>query len=578
MWTGQRTRDSWFTWGLATMLAWLAGGCGQPAPPAQLPTPITNQAATGAPVAEDGDAAIAPDDGAAKEAEPSAPPEPDSQANSHAEDEAAQDNGEGIEAAADETAIDESLVRDVWDTIYLKGKKVGYERTRTYEFTEEGRKLLRMDAESVIKIGRFNEQADQRMTMRSVETPEGQLVRFETIAEQGPTPDRTVGELQGDTMVLTVTTAGKTSTSEMPWSKDIGGFLAQEQELALRPMKPGETRQLKLLMPVLNQIADVTLTAGDIESTDVLGTPLELQRIDAKVVLAGITLPTTMWIDRAGETIKNTTELMQHEEYRTSKEVALGEIEAADFDLGMETLVKLDPPPARGHEARRAKYRVHLDGGDPSEVFVNCRTQEVKRIDDHTAEVTVIADDPDAPAPTGQPLPADAPPAADELAANNLIQCDDAKVIELAEEAASDETDPLLIAARLEGFVQRSITNKNYSTAFATAADVAQTREGDCTEHSVLLAALLRARGVPARVAMGLVYVPDAQALAYHMWTEAYVHDRWMPLDGTMGRGGIGAAHLKLGQSTLAGASAYSSLLPVAQVLGRLRVQVLEEE
>ena len=41
----------------------------------------------------------------------------------------------------------------------------------------------------------------------------------------------------------------------------------------------------------------------------------------------------------------------------------------------------------------------------------------------------------------------------------------------------------------------------------ATAAEVARSREGDCTEHAVLLAALARARGIPARVAMGLVYV-----------------------------------------------------------------------
>jgi len=63
--------------------------------------------------------------------------------------------------------------------------------------------------------------------------------------------------------------------------------------------------------------------------------------------------------------------------------------------------------------------------------------------------------------------------------------------------------------------------------------------------------------------------------LAFHMWTEVSIAGRWIPLDATLGRGGIGAAHLKLAQSSLAGADALAGFLPIAQVLGRLQVSVL---
>jgi hypothetical protein len=105
---------------------------------------------------------------------------------------------------------------------------------------------------------------------------------------------------------------------------------------------------------------------------------------------------------------------------------------------------------------------------------------------------------------------------------------------------------------------------------------VAESREGDCTEHAVLLAALLRALELPARVSIGLVYAPSEQGFAFHLWTEVYLNGRWLPLDGTLGRGGIGAAHLKLADSSLAGDNAYASFLPVAQVLGRLKIEVLD--
>ena len=62
------------------------------------------------------------------------------------------------------------------------------------------------------------------------------------------------------------------------------------------------------------------------------------------------------------------------------------------------------------------------------------------------------------------------------------------------------------------------------------------------------------------------------------MWTEVYIGGRWVPLDGVLGQGGIGAAHLKLGQSALDGVSAYSSFLSVGQVAGKLKIKLIEAE
>ena len=110
------------------------------------------------------------------------------------------------------------------------------------------------------------------------------------------------------------------------------------------------------------------------------------------------------------------------------------------------------------------------------------------------------------------------------------------------------------------------------------AAEVARQLEGDCTEHAVLLAACLKARNIPARVAFGLVYVPSLKGFAYHMWTEACVADRWLPLDATQGRGGIGCDHLKLGDSNLAGADTYSDVLKVVTVFRQLELSVVSAE
>ena len=122
------------------------------------------------------------------------------------------------------------------------------------------------------------------------------------------------------------------------------------------------------------------------------------------------------------------------------------------------------------------------------------------------------------------------------------------------------------------------MTKKDYSQALATASEVARNHEGDCKGHAVYLAALARARGIPARVAAGLVYMPQSQAFGGHMWTEVYVAGRWIGLDGTLAKGGIGGGHLQLTHSPMAGAAAYNILFPVMQIVGRLKVEVLDWE
>ena len=238
--------------------------------------------------------------------------------------------------------------------------------------------------------------------------------------------------------------------------------------------------------------------------------------------------------------------------------------------------MKVDRAIPHAHDTQRVCYRIRLDGGDPVSAFPVSLSQAVKRIDEHTAEVTVRAirpgsDENKSTEKSDVPTNADRKP-------NNFIQSDDPLIINQAKEAAGDESDSWKVAVALEAFVNRAVTKKDFSQALATASEVARNREGDCKGHAVYLAALARAREIPARVAIGLVYMPQSQAFGYHMWTEVYVKDRWIGLDGTLAKGGIGGGHLQLTHSPLAGAAAYNSFLPVMQIVGQLKVEVLDSE
>jgi len=67
---------------------------------------------------------------------------------------------------------------------------------------------------------------------------------------------------------------------------------------------------------------------------------------------------------------------------------------------------------------------------------------------------------------------------------------------------------------------------------------VVRTRKGDCTEHAVLLVALARAAGIPARTVSGFVYVSTLgrtqDVLGGHQWAQLYVHGQWVDFDAAI--------------------------------------------
>ena len=480
-----------------------------------------------------------------------------------------------------------------WFAMYIEGVKVGYGRTSMNRFVEHGATLARIEEEVNFAVNRNGQRTEEKISSIGLETRAGELLSFQTEINSGQEPIRTKGEVRGDTLVFTTTTTGKTLTNSIPWPANAGGFKATEQSLARQPMQPGERRKLAGLMVGFNQIADIELAAAAYEPTNLLDHSEDLLRIDWTATLPkGNAIHSVWWTNHDGELMKMQLDALNQVTYRTTREVALADTGAAKFDLLLSTIVPVDRPLDHPQTGKRIRYRVRLATEDPSHVFAAGSTQRVSATDPHTAEIIVRAIRPGKIAPefepgntaatSGEREPAgpglERPPTDDDRQPNNLVQSDAAPIIALAKEAAGSTSDPWEAAVALERFVHNYVIGKNYLKAFSTALEVAEAREGACTQHAVLLAALARARGIPARVAIGLVYVEDRPGFAFHMWNELWIGDQWVPFDATRGAGGIGAGYLKLADSSLQGETAYSCFLPVAQVIGQAKIEILETE
>ena len=227
-------------------------------------------------------------------------------------------------------------------------------------------------------------------------------------------------------------------------------------------------------------------------------------------------------------------------------------------------------PDPRG--AARLAWRVTLEDKNPAKVFPSGPFQLVKGVDDRTAIVDVRS----ARSTKIPDKPPTAKAEAKYIEPSAFVQSDAEPIKKLASKTIEGHAGAWEKAKALERFAHDYITETNFSQAFSSAAEVCETRQGDCTEHAVFLAALARAAGIPSRVAVGLVYMEGRSAFGYHMWTEVRIGDTWVPLDATLGLGGAGATHLKLADTALEGGTPFGQFLTLLETAGKLQIRLEE--
>ncbi len=464
--------------------------------------------------------------------------------------------------------------RQLWEVLTLAGTPMGHAQTTLRRVLRDGQPLVAIEGLQRMTTLRDGTPITLELRFSSLETPQGRLVSFGSA-----TPAQHLrGHAEGNQLIVEIAGTGRTERATWPWSPEYRGFLGIQQSLWESPMQPGQSRTVTCLDPTTGQPARTRLDARDYESVRLLHGTRRLLRVDTRTTLAGQTLAGRLWIDPSGEILKTWMDLLDIESYRAEPAEAQSASARAAASVATLDLIRSIAIPVarrleRPLEARRVRYRIRLQGQDPAQVFPSESWQRVRRLDAQTAAITVVARRLGEMPPAGPPDP---PPAEADIRPSHFVQSDNPRIAQAAEQAAGGESDPGKVALRLERFVFKAIGEKDYRQAFDSAADALASGRGDCTEHAVLLAALARARGIPARATLGLVYV-DGKFL-YHMWTEVYVGGRWFGLDATRGAGGTSGAYLKIAHTSLESTTAYASLLPVARVAGKLGIEILEAD
>jgi transglutaminase-like putative cysteine protease len=472
-----------------------------------------------------------------------------------------------------------SHAQESWDAVYLGGSKIGFVHTTLEQLKEKGKDFIRVRIDMELSLKRGNDISLAKLSYGTIETPAGQVLKLDTLTMTGDGGSelRGHGNVIRGKMNFVLEGAGQQQQLQIPWSPEVRGPYAAEQSMARQPLKENEQRSLKMFMPELNKICDIKLQSKGIESV-ILGDNAQrpLLRVEQTTQVDGKPRPefdATMWVDTQGQIMKSHQDLLDgYVMFRTTEAGARAPTGPIKFDLIKSTVIKVAPKIPTPERTRSVKYRLTLKDGELGPVIPTDPRQNLQPIpgqqNSGVLEVKSVG------VLDGAPGPVEIDP--QYLNPNALVTSQDGRVRSLALRATRGVVDPWQKVERINRFVYESIKDKNFGIAFAAASEVARNLSGDCTEHSVLAAAMYRAVGIPSRVVIGLVYVERLDGFGYHMWNEVYVNQRWIALDPTWDQSTVDAVHIKLSDSSLEGVSPIESFLPIVRVMGRLEIEPIE--
>jgi hypothetical protein len=465
--------------------------------------------------------------------------------------------------------------------VFMEGKKIGH---AVHTRAEAGGEVTTSDDVS-ITISRMGFPVTIQMTETSVETTAGKPLRFESTQQLAAMANMKVAGIIKDGSVVDVTSAssGAEQKSTMPWPA--GAVMAEGLRLLSlqKGLKTGTEYTVDLFSPGVMQALNAKVTMGETKAVDLLGRVVKLTEVTTVLTMPGAgQMTSTSYVDAELRALKSTMPIagMQVEMVDCPKEFALGSNDV--LDLIDKMFVKSPEPIEDVGSALSITYT--LNPGQGADFTIpSTDNQTAQRLPD--GKISLVIKPVKVLSGGAFPYKGSDPKLLEAVKPTRFLQSDDKRIVDLARGAVGDTKDAVEAVRRIESFVARYIDNKSMSVGYASAVEVAESRQGDCSEFAVLTAALCRAVGIPAQVVVGIAYVKDfagLQGFGGHAWAQACVgadakgkNGKWIGLDAAFksgGRGGYDAGHVALA----VGHGDPGDFFNMATALGRFRIEKIE--
>ncbi|MBN2456076.1 MAG: transglutaminase domain-containing protein [Sedimentisphaerales bacterium] len=446
-------------------------------------------------------------------------------------------------------ATEPELTETEYFAVFMEGKKVGHSIQSRVVAAD---KVTTTEKVS-ITISRVGTAMNMNMTATFIETTDGKPLGFETIREVSGMVTKIAGIVNKDqTVSLTTTSMGAEQKSSFEWPKD-AKMAEGLRLLALKKgLKQGTTYTASPFNPAVLQALDTQITVGPKQNVDLLGRVVALTEVVSKQNMPGTgQIVSTSYVDENLRVQKNIVPLMgiQIEVVACHKNFALGNNDVFDlldkmFLASPVSLGNIDPSGSITYDLAPTQT------GNTLNIPFN-DNQKVRHLKNGSVIVTVKPVEP--PKGASFPYSGNDQVILEALKPTPFIQSNEKKIIDLATQAVGDTKDAAEAACRIESFVAEYINRATLSVGYASALEVANSRQGDCSEFAVLTTAMCRAVGIPAQMVVGIAYVKDFAGLkdrfGGHAWVQVYIGQKWIGLDPAFknaGLKGYGPGHIIL--------------------------------
>lgn len=420
---------------------------------------------------------------------------------------------------------------DRWFSVHLDGRKIGHMLQSRVE--EDGGRVRSRQLLSMT-LARSGDTLTIQSEESTLELADGTPLAFDSRIDSAGSVTRVHGEIEHGHLRVAIEQPGGVERRHLVWPSD--ALLTEGQRLAMRRGGMASGTQFVMLAfdPGSLRASQLLTRVGAPEAITVHDRTERLVPLAQITWLDGSAMRSQAWVDPATWALRRLrfpAVGLQLDVLACDRACALAPVQPADVLDAM--LVAAPRALRRGDLDAPLAYRLVLREGEGAALAA----QPGQWIERDGGELRLRVD----PAGDGRN-----PPVAADTAATRWLQSDAPAVAALAREAAGDARGTRARMVRLEAFVRGYIRTKSLRVGYASASEVLRDREGDCTEHAVLLAALARALGIPARVATGIAYTPAyggrRDVFVPHAWVLAWVDGRWQGFDAALS--GHDAGHI----------------------------------
>lgn len=447
----------------------------------------------------------------------------------------------------------------VWRGLYYRGEKIGFTVSQTvrtdagFELQEDGRLQMLLFGQDSAATLHTTARVDERFALQSFEfslDPGTGAIQVHGNVEQAP-PSYILN--------ISITSAGGTRTERRELPEAPVMTLNLSRVLAARGITAGAHYQWTIFDPATLRNAPVDVMVGRREVVRLSDTTVPAFRVD--MTFQG--LKTTSWVTDTGDVVKEESPLglvtVRETADRAQGMGIPGRVQADLLKMSAvvpEEALRIDD----SRDVRR--LRITLEGVDLAD-------PDLSGVGQTAGAGTIEIQD----AKLLRAGPAD-PNALRYVSPEPLIESDAPEIIAEAQIAVRGAQGDRARVEQLTRYVN-GLLEKKPTVSLPSAREVLRTKVGDCNEHTALYVAMARALGIPARIAVGLVYVRGITgAFYYHAWPEVYIDEGggrglWLPVDPTFNQFPADATHIRLARG---GLDKQAAILPL---IGHLKLTVL---